>query len=203
MLLEHRDVLAPLGREAAEAVEELERRNVTHRVERGIRLVGEPRPQPLARLAGARPRELRAERTLGIAKHRAGGGLQEFPRARRQRLAAQGEYAAAEFARGGSRRAVGGLLERVRQLGRGGGRLIQDHEIDRQTLAPPVRPRAHQLLHQFHTAAGLEAQQHDGQIPRYAARPEKRGTRFVRGEKRLRRAQRAVGIEHVPGNALK
>ena len=51
---------------------------------------------------GAKTRELRAQRTPGVAKHGARGGLQQFTRGCRQGLAVQGEHAAAQLTRGGS-----------------------------------------------------------------------------------------------------
>ncbi len=100
-LLKHRDVLARLGGEAAETVEELERRNAAHRVERGISLVGESRAR--CRLTGATDsRAARPSAPPRVAKHGSRGGLQQFTRGRAAGVSPQGEHAAAQLTRGGA-----------------------------------------------------------------------------------------------------
>ena len=84
----------------------------------------------------------------------------------------------------------------------GGAALVQDDEIDRQALQPPVFVGAQQLADDAGILDLVDAHQHDRQVARDALRPQRRRRRQAAPDRVGRRAQRRVGIEDVARQAL-
>lgn len=67
----------------------------------------------------------------------------------------------------------------------------------------PIALRQQYLLHQVETRLGIDASQHDGQIPGYTVRPQGRGSQCISAEDGGGSAQRCVRVQHPIGKHLK
>jgi len=131
------------------------------------------------RLGVGRAQQLLGQASAARHQHGARHRQQQVALFDRQHVGAQHEHRS----RRGSRRRLPGRcrhrpvhphhgLERVLKILRVGNRLfVQDHQIDRELLAPPIFVREQQMAHDLEIAFGIDAQQHDRQIARDPARP--------------------------------
>ncbi len=215
ILLENRDVFAPAGGKAAEAVEEFERGNGARRgdARRGdARLIGSTRDFGPCEAAARRgrgcvpPRELRAQGSRARRENGARGGLEELAVRSGQALAAQRKHAAEVRTLAGAAAFLRLLDARVElglelpRLGVGG--VVEDHQVDRKPLEPPIFLGAQQSLDEVEAAliAGLD--EHDGQIAGDAVAPKRGRPRLVPGENLRRGAQRRIAVQHPVGDLL-
>ena len=173
----------------------------------GVFLVGEPRPRrPAAAARGASQAcDLRAERTLAVAQNDARGSLQQIPGPRRQRLAAQREHPAARarprprdpeiswrIPRARARAPPPRRAPRSRITRSTASRLRRQYcRARRSCLTSSTPPSASRCTSTIGKSPDMPHAQRSG------------GPDSFRGENRLRRAQRAVGVEHVAGYTLK
>ncbi len=80
--------------------------------------------------------------------------------------------------------------------------LVQDHQVDRELLHPPVFVSLQQLACDRDVVDIVDPQQHDRQVAGNAVAPERRWTGAAATDCCRRRPQRRVGEQHVPRQAL-
>ena len=166
------DVLAAVEREAAEAVVKdavslgqcLDR--FRRRLARGL----ERCRQALGRHAAL---HLLGECLDGVGEHHAGDSLEQHPILFGQLFRAPDEHAAGLVDDG----RFGPRVDQAHDLVVKDGPvarevLVQDHQVCRQALDPPVGVGLQRLLHEVDATHVTDAHQDDGQIARYAEAPE-------------------------------
>ena len=81
--------------------------------------------------------------------------------------------------------------------------LVQDHQIDRKLLHPPVFVGAEQLPHDSHIVGLVDPDQGDRNVTRNPVRPQGGGTARVARQHVRGGPQRPVRVENAAGEALK
>ena len=193
-------VLAAVGVEAAEAVEELE-------VPVRLRNLGSGRHRWRDRAEDADragigtvcPRDLLGEGAAPARERNTGGSFEAFALRGRHRVRPECEHLPLRLRPPGARHRLARLDEGFDQglqiLHVGGRAFVQDHEIDCQTLCPPVRVRAQKLMHAADVVGVMDLHEDDGKVPRDAVRPE-RSDSFRPARKHLGGgAQRRIQIQ--------
>jgi hypothetical protein len=209
--IEDGHVLAAVGVEAAEAVEELEPRAGPGGAPATIG--GGRRRARVARRTGAatpRPRTCgRADRDRGRAGRsgrRAPPNEQERPRS-----ASSGPRAARTPSPAPStspKRGRDWLLRTAvsiaiwRSWRYDAAVLVDDHEVDGQALQAPVLVRAQQLAHLREVGDVVDAQQHDRQVARDRVGPQARLRSRPARDRARRRAEAGVGVQERRREAL-
>src|SRR5712691_11892220 len=94
------------------------------------------------------------------------------------------------------------LEQRLQILNVGRRALIEDHQIDRELLHPPVLVRAEELPHDADVLGLVDLNQYDREVARNPVSPERVGTTRVTREHVRGGPERPVRIEHATGEAL-
>src|SRR5579871_4733446 len=79
----------------------------------------------------------------------------------------------------------------------GWGSLVQNHEIDVETLHTPIFVSTHKLTNDFQIFGLIDSNQHNWQIARYSTSPKQRRTALTSLQHLLRRTQRWIRIKHA------
>ncbi len=95
------------------------------------------------------------------------------------------------------------LQQCLQILNIGRGPLVQDHQIDRKPLQPPVLVGAEQLSHDSHIVGLVDPDQDDRDVTRNPVRPQGGGTARVARQHARGGPQRPVRVENAAGEALK
>ena len=165
--LQDRQIFATVINEAAESIEELHlwaRNRIcwVRRRQRAPNAARGGRPD----IAGAF--DLVGQRSVIAIKHRAGACVKQALNFRRNDVGAQREHRPARIvAHDPGHRLVHPhqRLERnLKVLNTGRGALVQNHEIDRQSLQPPVFVCSQQLADEIKIMVLLDSDQQDGQV---------------------------------------
>ena len=203
-VIEDGDVFTAALGKAAQAVEELERRQ--RRFFAPAKAGGDAAARRRRGALVGHRGKLFGEAAIVAGEHRAGGAQQQGAGVRRHEIGAQhGDGALAGGGDGLRRLPVGAdqlLDRRLERLGVGVGLLVQDHQIHRELLGAPVFMRREQLSHEIQIGLDGHAGQHDRQVAGDAVLPQQAHRGAAAGQHRARRAQRRVGVDHPAGDAL-
>ncbi len=146
---------------------------------------------------------MRAEIAGVVAHDGAGAGEHDRAAVGADLIAAQQERAAGPMLP----RAPGPGVEQARELHVhlveiADGDLVEDHDIRRESLQPPVLLRLQDLAHEVRALARQQAHDDDRKIARDAVGPEAGLTEAVRREQAGIRAERSIEAEHARGQAI-
>src|SRR4029453_10247293 len=83
-----------------------------------------------------------------------------------------------------------------------GAALVQDDDIDHQSLEAPVLAGAQDLADDGRLLDLVDAHQHDRHVARDSLRPQEMLSCEATANRIRRGAQRRTGVDHVPGEAL-
>jgi hypothetical protein len=171
------DILPALLGEAAEPVEELKRRARRRSLRRSPPR-GKARRRRGRGPGGLQTVQLLRERALSADQNRPGGGLEQGPGLHRDLMGAQDEDGAARPAfpdvRPRLAHADHGFQANLKILRIGGRPLVQDDEVDRQLLQPPIFVRPQHLTDDVGLLGVVDLHQDDRQIAGNAMGPERR-----------------------------
>src|SRR5271170_8042825 len=204
-LVERDDVFAAAIREAAETIEELQSLLRQARVWR-FSAARRARQGTLHWLRILRTHDLFGERATTAQEHRARHGLQLRARLRCEEIAAQQEYFPAHST--GVRRktqlaATYQRFQRILQLLHVGcGFLVDDDDVCRQLLHPPVFVRAQHLADDVHVVGIVNPRENDRQIAGNSLRPERGNIQRTAGQHIGGGTERRIHVEDGVREAL-
>src|SRR5665811_1894436 len=199
--VEDGDVLPSILIESANSVEEFERRRRDK-----LRRAHAPRRQ--TRRFGGRcyflqTFDLLSEASTPAYNHHARHRLKQVSHLGRQQVGAQQEHRPMAALRHSRQVYANDRLQSGLQiLDIRGASLVDDHQVHRELLHPPVGMRADQLAYGLQVFGLINPAQHHRQVARDTVRPKRRWAEIVPFQDFRRRSQRQVRVHYAIGETL-